>query len=170
MFNTQRLVIVTGAASGLGQAVCLAHVSQGISFTGLDWQPGPASIRLDYSLCDVTSQEQVQQALDVAKQRWGLPRIGVNCADIDRSARVLGRSGVHDFELFVTLCLGVFHTPMVDEQVSDRILDSLLTNAALPRWAGEPGEFTEMVLAVVRNRMFNGESIRLDDGLRMPVQ
>ena len=96
MLNNKGSVIVTGAASGLGQSVYFALVSQGISFTGLDWQPGPASIRLDYSLCDVTSQEQVQQAVDVAKQRWGPPRIVVNCAGIGRSARVLGRSGLHD--------------------------------------------------------------------------
>ena len=248
MFDIQGPAIVTGAASGLGQAVCLALVAHGISVTGLDRQPGPAADRLEYSLCDVTSPEQVQLALDAAKQRWGPPRIVVNCAGIGRSARVLGRNGVHEFALFeqvirvnllgtfnvlrlaveqmhqlpvmatgdrgivvntasiaafdgqvgqaayaaskagvvgmtlplarelgkygirvVTLCPGVFHTPMVDAHVSDAVLDGLLTNAAWPRRAGEPGEFADMVLAVVRNRMLNGESIRLDGGLRRPA-
>jgi NAD(P)-dependent dehydrogenase (short-subunit alcohol dehydrogenase family) len=69
----------------------------------------------------------------------------------------------------ITVCPGVFHTPMVDSHVTDEVLDSLLKSAAWPQRGGEPAEFAEFVLSIARNRMLNGETIRLDGGLRMPA-
>jgi len=69
----------------------------------------------------------------------------------------------------MTICPGVFHTPMVDAHVSAQVLDGLLAHGAYPKRAGDPAEFAELVLAIVRNPMLNGEVIRLDGGLRMPA-
>lgn len=69
----------------------------------------------------------------------------------------------------MAVCPGVFHTPMVDKHVSARVLDGVLAHGAYPKRAGDPSEFAELVLAIVRNPMLNGEAIRLDGGLRMPA-
>lgn len=69
----------------------------------------------------------------------------------------------------MTICPGVFGTPMVAEKVSDKVLDGLLANAAYPRRPGNPSEFADLVLAIIRNPMLNGGTIRLDAGLRMPT-
>jgi NAD(P)-dependent dehydrogenase (short-subunit alcohol dehydrogenase family) len=52
---------------------------------------------------DVTDESQVLAALDDIEQD-GLPlRLAVNCAGIAPSARILGRNGPHDLQLFQTV-------------------------------------------------------------------
>lgn len=69
----------------------------------------------------------------------------------------------------MTVCPGVFHTPMVDAHVSDAVLAGLVAHAAYPKRAGDPADFADLVLSIVCNPMLNGETIRLDAGLRMPA-
>ena len=45
--------------------------------------------------------------------------------------------------------------------------DSLGAAVPFPKRLGEPDEFAELVLHMVRNRYLNGEVIRLDGALRM---
>ena len=60
----------------------------------------PAVDGITYTAADVTDADQVQSAVDQASGS-GVPlRIVVNCAGIGPSARVVGRSGVHDLDLF----------------------------------------------------------------------
>ena len=79
-------------------------------------------------------------------------------------ARELGKHAIR----VVTICPGVFMTPMVQAHVTLEVLDGLLQNAAWPKRPGKPEEFADFVMAVAANPMINGETIRLDGGLRMP--
>ncbi len=95
--------IVTGAASGLGRATAEALVGAGASVYGIDL---PGSIEraapcdgLEYVAADITSPTEVAHAVQVAAAAGPL-RTVVNCAGIGPSARILGRQGVHDLELF----------------------------------------------------------------------
>jgi NAD(P)-dependent dehydrogenase (short-subunit alcohol dehydrogenase family) len=61
---------------------------------------------------------------------------------------------------------GIFRTPMM-HALPQEAQDSLGASVPFPKRLGEPGEFAELVLHMVRNRYLNGEVIRLDGALRM---
>jgi NAD(P)-dependent dehydrogenase (short-subunit alcohol dehydrogenase family) len=61
---------------------------------------------------------------------------------------------------------GIFRTPMM-HALPQEAQDSLGASVPFPKRLGEPGEFAELVLHLVRNRYLNGEVIRLDGALRM---
>jgi NAD(P)-dependent dehydrogenase (short-subunit alcohol dehydrogenase family) len=92
--------LVTGAASGLGAATAAALAAKGARVVGLDLSVdhAPPADGVSYVAADVTDSEQVRAA--VAADRPRPLRIVVNCAGIGPSARILGRHGVHDLDLY----------------------------------------------------------------------
>jgi NAD(P)-dependent dehydrogenase (short-subunit alcohol dehydrogenase family) len=98
--------IVTGGASGLGAATAEALAKRGASVFALDLGTAvEAAAKVDgveYVATDVTDPEQVRAAVDAAST--GAPlRTVVNCAGIGPSARILGKKGVHDLDLYATV-------------------------------------------------------------------
>lgn len=93
--------IVTGAASGLGAATAAALARQGARVFGLDLvvDGAPPISGVTYLAADVTEPAQVRSAVNRAASEGPLRSV-VNCAGIGPSARILGRSGVHDLALF----------------------------------------------------------------------
>nr|AGC72510.1 short-chain dehydrogenase/reductase SDR [uncultured bacterium A1Q1_fos_2059] len=95
--------IVTGGASGLGAATAQALAEQGASVFALDLpaaiEAAPAVEGVTYVPTDVTNGDQVRAAVSAAAEAGPL-RTVVNCAGIGPSARILGRKGVHDLDLF----------------------------------------------------------------------
>jgi len=61
---------------------------------------------------------------------------------------------------------GIFRTPML-LSLPQPAQDSLGASVPFPKRLGEPSEFAELVLHMVRNRYLNGEVVRLDGALRM---
>ncbi|MFJ2551287.1 SDR family NAD(P)-dependent oxidoreductase [Microbacterium sp. NPDC087591] len=98
--------IVTGGASGLGAATSRALAAQGAEVFALDLPAAiaaaPAVDGVTLVAADVTDAAQVRAAVQVAGAGAAL-RTVVNCAGIAPSARILGRSGVHDPALFDTV-------------------------------------------------------------------
>lgn len=96
--------IVTGAASGLGNATAAALASQGARVFGLDLDVADAPVidNVAYVKTDVTSEAEVRHAVALAAEQGPL-RIVVNCAGIGPSARILGRNGVHDLGLYAKI-------------------------------------------------------------------
>jgi NAD(P)-dependent dehydrogenase (short-subunit alcohol dehydrogenase family) len=93
--------IVTGAASGLGNATAATLAARGARVFGLDLDVSrtPAIGNVSYVKTDVTSEEEVRHAVGLAAGQGPL-RIVVNCAGIGPSARVLGKKGPHDLGLY----------------------------------------------------------------------
>ncbi len=93
--------IVTGAASGLGAATARALAEAGAHVVALDLTVDDVEpvIGVTPVATDVTDPIQVRRAVAQAAALAPL-RIAVNCAGIGPSARVVGRAGVHDFDLF----------------------------------------------------------------------
>ncbi|MEX5637858.1 SDR family NAD(P)-dependent oxidoreductase [Parafrankia sp. FMc2] len=93
--------IVTGAASGLGNATAAALGARGARVFGIDLDvtDAPDIANVKYVKADVTSEDEVRHAVSLAAEDGPL-RVVVNCAGIGPSARVLGRTGVHDLGLY----------------------------------------------------------------------
>jgi NAD(P)-dependent dehydrogenase (short-subunit alcohol dehydrogenase family) len=103
---TDTSALVTGAASGLGAATAAMLAGRGVRVFGVDLpaalEKAPDVAGVSYVPADVTDREQVREAVAAAAGAGPL-RTVVNCAGIGPSARVLGRQGVHDLDLFETV-------------------------------------------------------------------
>lgn len=77
-------------------------------------------------------------------------------------ARELARIGVR----CVAVAPGLFDTPMLGG-LPEAARVSLAEQVPFPARLGQPDEYASLVLHVIRNRMLNGEVIRLDGALRM---
>ncbi|QGU01151.1 3-oxoacyl-[acyl-carrier-protein] reductase FabG [Corynebacterium kalinowskii] len=62
---------------------------------------------------------------------------------------------------------GVVNTPMM-ASVSDEFREELESRVQFPSRMAEPSEYALLVEQIVANNYLNGETIRLDGGLRMP--
>ncbi|MEV4728445.1 SDR family NAD(P)-dependent oxidoreductase [Saccharopolyspora sp. NPDC049426] len=101
---TDTAAIVTGGASGLGAATARALAGRGAKVFAVDLpgaiEKAPIVDGITYTAADVTDADQVQTAVDQAAGSGNPLRIVVNCAGIGPSARIAGRKGVHDLDLF----------------------------------------------------------------------
>ena len=98
--------LVTGGASGLGNATARALVEAGARVVILDLPSSEgekAAVALGpgarFVPGDVTNEEQVQAAVDTAGSLGPL-RVVVNCAGIATAQKVIGRDGVLPLESF----------------------------------------------------------------------
>ena len=92
--------VVTGGASGLGLAVARHIAAAGGRVTLLDVQEGPGVTAATtigggtgFAKCDVTSETEVNSAMDAARAAMGSINLLVNCAGVIGAGRVLGKSG-----------------------------------------------------------------------------
>ncbi|VDM95883.1 unnamed protein product [Thelazia callipaeda] len=70
---------------------------------------------------------------------------------------------------FVTIAPGIFRTPLVISHMNEMNLEDYERMVQLPSRLGLPEEFAALVLHIIQNRYLNGEVIRLDGSLRMPL-
>ncbi|WP_431922047.1 SDR family NAD(P)-dependent oxidoreductase [Amycolatopsis tucumanensis] len=96
--------LVTGGASGLGQATARLLAEKGARVFALDLPAAVAAATpvegVTYVEADVTDADQVQAAVGTAAGAGAPLRIAVNCAGVAPSARIVSRSGRHDVALF----------------------------------------------------------------------
>jgi NAD(P)-dependent dehydrogenase (short-subunit alcohol dehydrogenase family) len=65
-----------------------------------------------------------------------------------------------------TIAPGLFHTPLFS-RLGDDAIKALGEQVPHPKRLGRPEEFGDLVAHIVENPMLNGETIRLDGGIRM---
>jgi NAD(P)-dependent dehydrogenase (short-subunit alcohol dehydrogenase family) len=131
--------VVTGGASGLGNAVARHIVANGGKVTLIDVQeaPGQAAAselgaNASFVRCDVTVESQVEAAMQAAHQRMGGLNLLVNCAGVIGAGRVLGKSGPMAGEFFTK----VIHINLVGTFLCDKAAANLMQRNA----PGEDGE------------------------------
>jgi NAD(P)-dependent dehydrogenase (short-subunit alcohol dehydrogenase family) len=146
--------IVTGGASGLGAATVRALAGQGARVFALDLAAGIKAADdvdgVEYVATDVTDPEQVRAAVARAAEPGPL-RTVVNCAGIGPSARILGKKGLHDLELYATVVrvnlIGTFNVLAVAaEQIAGTDPDEqgqrgvIVNTASIAAYDGQVGQ------------------------------
>jgi len=133
--------VVTGAASGLGNAVARHVVAQGGKVTLLDVQEGPgeaaaaelgASAR--FAKCDVASEAEVNAAMEAARAFMGGIDLLVNCAGVIGAGRMLGRNGPMAGDFFTK----VIHINLIGTFLCDKAAAAIMQQNA-PNEDGERG-------------------------------
>ena len=104
--------IVTGGASGLGAATAQALIQRGVRVTAFDLR-APEYGGVEFAEVDVTDAAAVREAVQAAQHADAPLRLAINCAGICPSARIFGRKGPHDPDLFAKTIninlMGTFH-------------------------------------------------------------
>lgn len=97
--------IVTGGGSGLGAATARMLAEGGSRVVVLDVTEERA-LKVAEEIggfgigCDVTDAQAVEGVFNSLKNKWGVPRICVNCAGIITGERVVSRQGLMNLENF----------------------------------------------------------------------
>jgi NAD(P)-dependent dehydrogenase (short-subunit alcohol dehydrogenase family) len=133
--------VITGGASGLGLAVARHLVAAGGKVALLDVQDGPgraAAAALGagaaFIRCDVTSETEVNTAMDAAQTHLGGLNLLVNCAGVVGAGRMLGKSGPMAGEFFTK----VVHINLIGTFLCDKAAAALMQSNA-PTADGERG-------------------------------
>ncbi len=97
--------IITGGASGLGEATGRYFASQGAQVTLLDrdadrGESVAKEIGGHFVMTDVTDETSVQEAVDYAHDKMGWITAAVNCAGIALGIKTTGRDGPHPLDAF----------------------------------------------------------------------
>jgi NAD(P)-dependent dehydrogenase (short-subunit alcohol dehydrogenase family) len=97
--------VITGGASGLGEATARHFAANGAQVTLLDRDAtrGPqvaAEIGGYFVETDVTDEASVKAAIAFAQEKMGKVTVAVNCAGIALAVKTLGRDGPHPLDTF----------------------------------------------------------------------
>jgi NAD(P)-dependent dehydrogenase (short-subunit alcohol dehydrogenase family) len=68
-----------------------------------------------------------------------------------------------------TIAPGVFGTPMM-MNMAESVREPLAQAVPFPKRLGMPEEFAKMAVSIIENDYLNGETIRLDGGVRMAAK
>lgn len=105
MILSDSCAIITGAASGLGEATARHFAQAGAQVTLLDRDATRGTdiareIGGYFVQTDVTDEASVQTAITQANSRMGRISVAVNCAGIALAIKTVGRDGAHPLEAF----------------------------------------------------------------------
>ncbi|CAB1065640.1 3-hydroxyacyl-CoA dehydrogenase (EC @ 17hydroxysteroid dehydrogenase type 10 (HSD10)-like [Olavius sp. associated proteobacterium Delta 1] len=102
-----KVAVVTGGASGLGEACVRRFVEEGAKAGIFDVDEDKGQRLVDelgekviFCRTDVTSEESVQAAVDKTAGEFGGIHVVVNCAGVGTAAKVLGKKGPMALEHF----------------------------------------------------------------------
>ncbi|ATG35201.1 3-hydroxyacyl-CoA dehydrogenase type-2 [Phaeobacter piscinae] len=102
---SQTAAVVTGGASGLGEATARHFAANGAQVTLLDRDAErgaavAAEIGGHFAETDVTSEESVAAAMALASEKMGKINACVNCAGIALGIKTVGRDGAHPLDAY----------------------------------------------------------------------
>jgi NAD(P)-dependent dehydrogenase (short-subunit alcohol dehydrogenase family) len=103
--------LITGGASGLGEATVRLFVESGANVVVLDLNEAAGEKleseffdKIKFIKTDVSSESDVQRAVDLALETFGFINIVINCAGLAPARKIVGKAdgiyGPHSFDLF----------------------------------------------------------------------
>ena len=102
-----KVVVVTGGASGLGLACSRFLVQSGAKIAVMDVDDAKEEqlvaelgSQVIYCHADVASAESVQDAVDKTIEAFGSIHVAINCAGVATPAKVLGKNGPIELDVF----------------------------------------------------------------------
>ncbi len=105
-----KVAIVTGGASGLGEATVAKLVEKGakVVIFDLNEERGKEAVanyggNVQFALVNVADEESVQKGIQQAIDAFGAIHVCVNCAGIGTPAKTIGRKGVMALENFTKI-------------------------------------------------------------------
>ncbi|MEP9362706.1 mycofactocin-coupled SDR family oxidoreductase [Nocardioides sp. CN2-186] len=109
-----RVALVTGAAGGIGSATVTRLVEQGYAVVGVDLEPAAESDAVAHVVGDVRDRAVLQEAADLALERWGRLDAAVAAAAVIRGGQPLWQTPPADLdELWQSDVIGVWNTAAV---------------------------------------------------------
>ena len=133
--------VITGGASGLGHAVARHLSAAGAKVAIFDVQEGPGrnaaaalGAGVSFTRCDVTSEAEVNAAMESAHATMGGLNLLVNCAGVIGAGRVLGKGGPMAGEFFTK----VIHINLIGTFLCDKAAANIMQHNA-PGSDGERG-------------------------------
>lgn len=153
----QKVFLVTGGASGLGEATVRRLVQRGGSVVIADVNPAGEALAAELGTAalfvrtDVTQEADGMRIVAAAKVKYGALHGLVNCAGIAPSERIAGRSGPHSLESFmrtITINLvGTFNmlrlaadAMMSNEPTADGERGIIINTASIAAFEGQVGQ------------------------------
>ena len=117
-----KVIVITGGASGLGRATAFYFVGKGarVALFDLNNEAGNAAVaelgedNALFAVTDVTSEESVVAAVNATMKKFGAIHVNINCAGVPAPCKVLDREGrataLEKFALVVNVNLiGLFN-------------------------------------------------------------
>lgn len=102
-----KVFIVTGGGSGLGEGTCRVFAARGARIVVADInEEGGEKVAKSlgdqavFAKCDVGSEESVQATVDMAFSQFGALHGAVNCAGVGSAMRITNKFGPHPLDLF----------------------------------------------------------------------
>ncbi len=150
------VALVTGGASGLGEATVRRLHADGAAVVILDLSSSPGEAlaeelgdRARFVATDVRDETQVQAAIDVARE-LGTLRIVVNCAGVGTPGRVVGKRGPLPLEQFANVIninlIGTFNVlrlaaaAMLENDTVDADRGVIVMTASIAAYDGQIGQ------------------------------
>ena len=158
MKMSEARAIVTGGASGLGEATVRRIAEQGGKAAILDLgvERGEALVKelgeqAVFIKTDVTNEEEVSNAINNAIESFGSINTVVNCAGIGVAGKLLSRKGVHSLDMFSKVIsinlIGTFNViRLASEQMSKNEANELgergviINTASVAAFDGQIGQ------------------------------
>jgi NAD(P)-dependent dehydrogenase (short-subunit alcohol dehydrogenase family) len=104
---SDKTAIVTGGASGLGEATAKTLYAAGanVMIVDMNEEKGKAVVaglgdRAAFELVDVTNTDQVQASVQATMDRFKAIHILINCAGTGDAVKTVGKDGPHDLDRF----------------------------------------------------------------------
>lgn len=97
-----QIALVTGGASGMGNACVKALMARGVKVAVWDKNSSALTAKDCHfaKSCDVSSDEQIESAMQETISELGVPRIVINCAGIAPAMRMVGKQGAMPLSAF----------------------------------------------------------------------